>query len=132
MNRMEFFRNVILGSSALILMNRNLEAARPFRQKISLGSHFIAGFQFYDGPEVADMLESDLPLILNREPHNRWDKNAVEVYAGEAKLGYIPRSENETIARLMDAGFEMNASITELNPNEFPHGSVKVEVWYER
>lgn len=132
MNRMEFFRNVILGSGALILMNSTLEAARPLRQKIMLGSHFIAGFQFYDGPEVADMLECDLPLTLNREPHNRWDRNAVEVHAGEAKLGYVPRGENQVIADLLDTGIEVKASVTELNPDAFPYGSVKMEVWYER
>lgn len=132
MNRMEFFEKVILGGSAFLLLNKTLEATQPRKQKILMGHMFITAFQYYDGPEVADLLETGLSLILNREPHNRWDKNAVEVYAGEAKLGYIPRSENSNIAWLMDQGIEVKAAITELNPDAFPYGSVKMEVWYER
>lgn len=132
MNRMEFFEKVILGGGALLLMNKTLEASRPPKQKILLGYQFVTGFQYYDGPEVADLLEPDLTLVLNREPHNRWDSMAVEVYAGEAKLGYIPRNDNRMIASLIDSGIEVKARIAELNPDDFPYGSVKVEMWYER
>ena len=132
MNRMEFFRNVILGGAGLFFLQGTADAGTGNRQKVSLANLFSTGFQYYDGPEVADMLETGLMLRLNREPHNRWDHSAIEVYAGEAKLGYIPRNENQTIARLMDNGIRMKACITELDPEAFPYGSVKMEVWYEQ
>lgn len=132
MNRMEFFRNVILGSAGLFFAGGNADAGINNRHKVSVANLYVTGFQYYDGPEVADLLETGLMLRLNREPHNRWDRLAIEVYAGEAKLGYIPRGDNEAIARLMDSGIRLRAHITELDPEAFPYGSVKMEVWYER
>jgi hypothetical protein len=130
MNRMDFFKNVILGGAGLFFLQENANTQTPGKQKIMLANLFITGFQYYDGPEVADMLEPGLLLKLYREPHNRFDHLAVEVYAGEAKLGYIPRNENITIARLIDSGVRLQAVITELNPESFPYGSVKAEVFY--
>ena len=130
MNRMEFFKNVIIGGAGLFFLPANAENNVPGKQKIMLANIFISGFQYYDGPEVADMLETGLILKLNREPHNRWDRNAVEIFAGEAKLGYIPRNENNTIARLLDSGIHIQAMITDLDPESFPYGSVKAEVFY--
>lgn len=91
---------------------------------------FITGFQHYDGPEAEPLLETGMPLQLNREPHNRFDKNAIEVWSGDAKLGYVPRSDNKTMARLMDKGTEIQAVVLELDPSAFPFGSVKMEVFY--
>ena len=71
-----------------------------------------------------------MPLQLNREPHNRFDKNAVEIWTGDAKLGYVPRSANRTVASLMDKGTKVEAIVLELCPSEFPFSSVKVEVFY--
>lgn len=132
MNRMEFFKDVILGGAGLFFLQGTAGAGTCDKQKVSTGEIYITGFQYYDGPEVADMLETGLMLRLKREPHNRWDHSAVEVYAGEAKLGYLPCTENQTIARLMDSGIRMKASITELDPEAFPYRSVKMEVWYEK
>jgi len=71
-----------------------------------------------------------MPLQLNREPHYQYDKNAVEIWTGDAKLGYIPSSDNKTIAKLMDDGNEVQALVLELEPSPFPNGSVKIEVYY--
>ena len=73
-----------------------------------------------------------MPLQLNREPHNLFDKNAVEIWTGDAKLGYVPRSVNSTIARLMDKGTKVEVNVLELCPTAFPFGSVKVEVFFMR
>jgi hypothetical protein len=132
MNRMEFFRDVILGGAGLFFLQGSADALTNNKQKISVANVYVTGFQYYDGPEVADMLETGLMLRLYREPHNHFDSSAVEVYAGEAKLGYIPRNENQTIAGLMDNGIRLKACITELDPESFPYGSVKMEIWYNR
>ncbi len=132
MNRMDFFEKVILGGSEMLLINKSFTAERQERQKVTLAELYIAAFQYYDGPDIADLLEDGLMLRLNREPSNRWDPLAVEVYAGDAKLGYIPQSDSTTIARLMDSGTWVKARIITLNPDEFPRRSVKIEVFYER
>lgn len=91
---------------------------------------FISSFQHYDGPDAQPLMEVGMPLQLNREPHNRFDKHAVEIWTGDAKLGYVPRSANSTIASLMDKGSKVEATVLELTPSAFPFGSVKVEVFY--
>jgi hypothetical protein len=110
-----------------------LKAVPPVAmQKIWLATVFVAGFKHYDGPEAESLIEAGMPLLLNREPHNRYDKYAIEILCGEAKLGYIPRAENKTIAKLMDEGIMVQAEIKEVHPEAGFYDNVKVEVWYER
>ena len=37
-----------------------------------------------------------------REPENPYDVNAVALYAGGLRIGYVPRRRNSTVARLLD------------------------------
>jgi hypothetical protein len=47
-------------------------------------------------------------IELVREPNNPYDSFAIRAQTKEGrKLGYIPRAQNETLARLMDAGREV-------------------------
>ena len=122
-----------MGGTGIFLVNGPSKAASPVAmQKIGLATVFIAGFSHYDGPEAESLLEAGMPLQLNRQPHNRYDRYAIEVLSGEAKLGYIPRAENKAIARLMDKGVLVQAEIKELHPEAGFFDNVKVEVWYER
>ena len=41
-------------------------------------------------------------LVLIREPENKFDKNAIAVYAGFHKVGYIPKGKNLALAALID------------------------------
>jgi hypothetical protein len=125
-----FLKTILLGSTGALVTAPLTAGSEPAKQKIRLLVTFVTGFQHYDGPEVESQLETGMPLQLNREPHNRYDKNAVEVWTGDAKLGYVPRSGNKTIASLMDEGIEVQAVVLELEPSAFPYGSVKMEVFY--
>ena len=129
MKRKDFLKNILLGSTGALVTAPLAAQPEPAKQKIRLAVTFIAGFQHYDGPDAALLLETGMPLQLNREPHNSYDKNAVEVWTGDAKLGYVPRSANKTIAKLMDEGIEVQALILELDHSAFPD-SVKIEVFY--
>ena len=45
------------------------------------------------------------PLVLMREPNNEFDEHAISVHTtGGLKLGYLPRSNNLILSRLMDEG----------------------------
>lgn len=114
----------------MMLMPGKVVESADRQQKVRVLVTWIAGFEHYDGPEVSHQLESGMLLMLNREPHNLYDKRAVEVYSGDAKLGYVPRRENKTIARLMDEGYDLMAEITETDWSSFPKGDVKIEVYY--
>ena len=129
MKRKDFLKNFLLGSAGALVTAPLSAESVPDKQKIRLAVTFVAGFQHYDGPDAESLLETGMPLQLNREPHNEYDKNAIEVWTGDAKLGYVPRSNNKAIVKLMDKGIEVQALILELDYSAFPN-SVKIEVFY--
>src|SRR5919112_3629422 len=57
------------------------------------------------------------PLLLSREPTNKYDDWAVQVHTAPATdpanvwLGYLPEGRNETVARLLDAGKNLTARL---------------------
>ena len=132
MKRKDFLKNILLGSTGVLVTGPLPAKSDPAKQKIRLFVTFIAGFQHYDGPDAESLLEVGMPLQLNREPHNSYDKNAVEIWTGDAKLGYVPRSNNKTIAHLMDKGINVQAQVIELDPKCFPIGNAKIEMFYLR
>ncbi len=71
----------------------------------------VAGTMFYEPEEFEPLLKTDSILKMQREPENPYDKFAIALLFEESKIGYIPRSQNEVIARLMDAGKEFTAKV---------------------
>lgn len=63
-----------------------------------MDTYYIAGFQHWDGALSLDKLEPGANLRLVPEPENPYDPEAVAIYFGDAKLGYIPASENSTVS----------------------------------
>ncbi len=93
---------------------------------------WIAGYMYYNGPDVEKSLKAGLPLRLLREPDNKHDHRAIEIYAGSAKLGYIPKVDNRVLATLLDQGASLEADIAAIRPDNHPLRDwepVKVRVW---
>ncbi|MDR2736838.1 MAG: HIRAN domain-containing protein [Gracilibacteraceae bacterium] len=67
---------------------------------------YIAGFTYYDGLDVMDELELGTQVILKSEPDNPHDPDAVAIYYGETKLGYVPEAENSQISHLLYFGYD--------------------------
>lgn len=133
MNRKGFLNRLFLGAAAVLVPGGTTVAAGSGqKQKVRLAVTLVAGFPYYDGPEAEPLLEEGMPLLLNREPHNPHDRNAIEVWAGDAKLGYVPRSANKTVARMMDKGIAVEACILEVNQEKVPGSTVKIELFYLR
>ena len=79
----------------------------------------VAGRRYHDADEVWQDLKIGMILHLERDLDNRFDKNAIaiiyrrEIVTNEGQtpeydefcLGYIPRDENELLARLLDMGW---------------------------
>ncbi len=84
----------------------------------------LAGCQYHDATEVWESLKIGTAVILEREPENRFDPNAVAVKyrddetGDEYKIGYLPKGENEQIAVLMDMGWGdiFECRISQKNP----------------
>ena len=71
----------------------------------------VAGTMFYQPEEFEPLLKENSLLKMQREPENPHDKFAVALLFENAKIGYIPRTQNEVIARLMDAGKDFSATV---------------------
>lgn len=54
--------------------------------------------------ELIKILKPGTALVLVREPANKFDKNAIAVYADGEKIGYIPKNKNILLAAAIDAG----------------------------
>ena len=77
----------------------------PFLRGILILEIHIAGTSYRENiAEIEPSLETGQMFQMIREPENEYDCWAIAVYANDYKLGYVPRAQNEIIARLMDAG----------------------------
>ncbi|MCW5576383.1 MAG: HIRAN domain-containing protein [Burkholderiales bacterium] len=91
----------------------------------------LAGFQYYEGKALWDMMRVGDPLHLVREPRNPHDANAVRLEWRGEMLGYIPRRENADVARQMDLGAPVKARIVRLAEARNPWQRVRFEVYVE-
>lgn len=78
----------------------------------------VAGFHYAHGPQVLDRLDPGDALTLAREPENPHDHLAVRIEWNGAKLGYVPRTGNAAIARLLDGGETLSARIHAIDRSE--------------
>ena len=93
------------------------ELIKPLTTEILLFDSYVAGTSHIKDESVfSDVKEGDV-LILQREPENRFDENAILVLDSQKrKLGYIPEKDNIVFARLMDAGKYLKAKVTGCEP----------------
>lgn len=103
----------------------------------------IAGTTFHNLEEIWDELYIGTELALVRQKRNRHDKNAIAValandYDGDPNkfdfsliLGYIPRTENEHLAAMMDLGWEnaFECEISQINGRNPHRGSLYMKIY---
>jgi hypothetical protein len=91
---------------------------------------YVAGLSYHDIDHQWDHLSIGTKLALVRQPDNKYDHNAIAVaFEGDYNpqepeqfnfdfiIGYIPRSENQQLAAIIDDGYQLSAVITQLNRN---------------
>jgi hypothetical protein len=100
------------------------------RRRLPLQESPLAGFQYHRAAAIWPFLQVGEPLHLRREPGNPHDCNAVAVWFRNEHLGYIPQRENLTLAKLMDQGERLEASIAQLliAPNPWRRIRIRVEL----
>lgn len=74
----------------------------------------VAGLRFHEFELAAFPLDLGQRLRVVREPENPYDKRAIALYAGDRRIGYVPRRLNKMPARLLDAGWPLIARIEHL------------------
>ncbi len=97
--------------------------------QILVQSSPLAGFQYYAGKVVWDEIHEGDALTLTREPENPHDLQAVRVDWHGIKLGYVPRRDNEAVARMLDNGTSVSAKITRLVKSRNPWQRILFEVY---
>lgn len=88
----------------------------------------IAGFRYHDGPDVMASMNVGDDVQLTPEPENPHDLWAVRIEHRKSRLGYLPRTHNEAVSRLLQQGAPVRCSITKLDPSAPPWEAVQVQV----
>ena len=87
----------------------------PFGRDIFLLETHVAGLPYHQASVALPQLSPGSQLTLRREPANTHDELAIEILAVDGlKLGYIPRHRNTVLARLMDAGKQILATVASI------------------
>lgn len=90
----------------------------------------IAGFTYYDGAQVFNELKIGKQLELKLEEDNKFDARAVALYYQECKLGYVPKTDNRVIHKLLKIEMHKNirAIIQQRDAREHPESQIRVVV----
>lgn len=104
----------------------------------------LAGRKYHDADEVWEELKVGTILRLERDKENRNDANAVAVVyerkneksevEDEFLIGYIPRTENGTIANFLEMGWNdiFECRISKLNSEAHPEEQVYLTIKIRR
>jgi hypothetical protein len=99
-------------SALLAALSSHAIQFNVFSEDILVLETVVAGTSFRDLSKVNEHLENQIKLEVKREADNKYDPFAVSLYFGETKIGYLPKTKNETIARLLDAGKSFFAQLS--------------------
>lgn len=117
----------LFGANATLSAKNSIDSIKEIElTSIELNECYIAGLQYYAGKNIDASRISF--LSLKREPDNKFDRNAIEVYDKQVKIGYIPRIENKIIAKMMDQNIRIVAKVTKFNADETYH-RIKVKLY---
>ncbi len=107
--------------------------AQPTKKSpaVLLNQFSIAGFQYYEGPRLLAFLKPGMAVRLIAQPNHPEDPFAVAIYWKRFQLGYVPRSDNKHISRMLQQGIALQARIWQVNPEEPSWHQVKVKIWLE-
>ena len=123
-----FFLRSLWGLPLLVLPENGRCAVNPAPKSCLINRFSIAGFQYHDGPAVFHRLHPGQYLSLVAEPDNPFDPFAVRIDYEGLKMGYVPRSDNRHLSRLLRQDARLWCRVREVNEDEWPWRAVRVEV----
>jgi hypothetical protein len=113
----------------LVVLAHAAFAGQTVSARILLQVSPLAGFQYHEGRAAWDAMKVGDRLALVREPGNPYDPRAVRVEWQGRTIGYVPRAENEAVARQLDEGNRLEARITRLLKHRDPWKRVEFEIY---
>lgn len=89
---------------------------------------FVAGWQYYDGPNTISQMDVGEVIILKPDPLNPWDPNAVSVFDNRGnKLGFVPRELSRAVYSHLVSDLPLGCRVTKIDP-EAKYHPVKIEL----
>jgi hypothetical protein len=90
----------------------------------------VAGVQYYDYHIAARkrLFRDDTLITLKRQPKNRKDTNAIEVYFADIKVGYVPRYEASILAPQFDNNDKFTAYLEQYNARKYYDDRIEIEL----
>jgi hypothetical protein len=89
----------------------------------------VAGLAYYDVEGVIQEMQAGDALRLVAEPTNPHDGFAVEIWHSNHKLGYVPRSDNRHLSRLLQQGATLTCEVWEADPDATVWEMVRAKVY---
>ena len=93
-----------------------------------LNKFSVAGFYFYEGPNLLEKMKPGDTLKMNPNAENIEDEYAVELHFKDTMIGHILRSDNKHIFRLLDQVKELVCTIRKIDPDAETWQMCKVKV----
>jgi len=128
---METTRRGFLGalSGIAAAMKAGLGIDKPAAVKPCVLDEFeVAGFRYYDGPKLLHAMKVGDALSLQREPTNSHDEWAVRIDWRKNPIGYVPRTCNWPVAKLLDQGAVVACETCAVDPHADSWRGVTVRV----
>lgn len=132
-------RNFIRSIAALfaVPMATNAEVKRQQLRATQLQSSPVAGVQYYQIDQAWTKLKKGDRVLLQLEPDNQYDKDAVEIYWQDhdrrqtLKLGYLPRKQNYAVSQLLKQQQLLISKITDLKESDDPWQRIQIAVFLQ-
>ncbi len=125
MRRRSFLKG-LLGAAAVKVTPGFAKTPEP--KSVLINRFTVAGFQYYQGPQIIAGIKAGDALGLKTEPGNPHDRFAVQVFHGRTMIGYVPRSDNRHLSRLLRQRAALNCRAIEVRPDGVPWQALRIEV----
>lgn len=96
-----------------------------------LFSFHVSGFQYWDGALAIGGMKIGDQIELRPEFDNPHDANAIALYSGSFKLGYVPACMNETLATMLFYGHSdvFEVRVLQVNLDADPWKQLRVGIF---
>ena len=72
----------------------------------------VMGLSYHNYCLVAKAIEAGDELEMVREEDNKHDANAIRLDYEGVKIGYVARSDNQVLSKLLDAGIDLKCFVS--------------------
>ena len=87
---------------------------------------FIAGVQFHQAKTVINEIEVGDEILMEPEPSNKYDPNAIKLMYGDTMLGYVPAKFSGSVSAFLETADDPICEITYVNPKAKTYEQLKV------